>query len=136
MAFRIIDATGNAIEVVPAFKKENHSTVIILENVKPEDTEGVRAEGSPPDEIQFLNDVEIEAREALIKAAREKVEGLPPKILEQAHKHVQDGDLDGAAEAYILYLNATPEVETKERSEARKFLLENFNIRWLAGSAS
>jgi len=45
---------------------------------------------------------EIEAREALIKAARKKVEGLPAWILEQAHKRVQDGDLDGAAEAYIL----------------------------------
>jgi len=32
------------------------------------------------------------------------------------------------AEAYILYLNATAETETKERGEARKFLLDNFNI--------
>ena len=136
LGFRIVDSTGNAIEVVPAFKKENHNTVIILENVKPEDTEGIKAQGSPPDEIQYLNDVEIEAREALIKAAREKVEALPPKILEQAHKHVQDGDLDGAAEFFILYLNATAEAETKERSEAKKFLLDDFNIRWVASSPS
>ena len=131
LAFRIVDSSGNAIEIVPAFKKENHNTVVILENVKPEDTEGIKAQGSPPDEIQYLNDVEIEAREALIKAARKKVEGLPAWILEQAHKRVQDGDLDGAAEAYILYLNATAETETKERGEARKFLLDNFNIRWV-----
>lgn len=136
LAFRIVDSSGSAIEVVPAFKKENHNTVVILENVKPEDTEGIKAQGSPPDEIQYLNDVEIEAREALIKAAREKVEGLPAKILEQAHKHVQDGDLDGAAEAYILYLNATAEAETKERGEAKKFLLDDFNIRWVASSPS
>ncbi len=136
LAFRIVDSSGNAIELVPAFKKENHSTVVILENVKPEDTEGIKAQGSPPDEIQYLNDVEIEAREALIKAAREKVEGLPAKILEQAHKHQQDGDLDGTAESYILYLNATPEAETKERGEAKKFLLDNFNIRWQASSPS
>jgi hypothetical protein len=136
LAFRIVDSSGNVIDVVPAFKKENHNTVIVLENVKPEDTEGVKAQGSPPDEIQYLNDVEIEAREALIKTAREKVEGLPARILEQARKRVQDGDLDGAAEAYILYLNATPEGETKERGEGKRFLWDNFNIRWVANSAS
>ena len=136
LAFRIVDASGNAIEVVPAFKKENHGTFVILENVKPEDTEGIKAQGSPPDEIQYLNDVEIEAREALIKAAREKVEGLPAKILDLAHRRLQDGDLDGAAEAYILYLNATPDADTKERSEGKKFLEGNFNIRWGASSAS
>ncbi len=136
LGFRIVDASGNAIEIVPSIKKENHNTVVILENVKPEDTEGIKAQGSPPDEIQYLNDVEIEAREALIKAAREKVEGLPARILEQAHKRLQDGDLDGTAESYILYLNATPEAETKERGEAKKFLLDNFNIRWQANSPS
>jgi hypothetical protein len=136
LAFRIVDSTGNAIAVVPAFKNEKHTVVIVLENVKPEDTEGIKAQGSMPDEIQYLNDVEIEAREALIKAARERVEGLPARILEQARKKVLDGDLDGAAEAYILYLNATPETETRERGEAKKFLLENFNIRWVANSAS
>jgi hypothetical protein len=136
LAFRIVDASGNVIDVVPAFKKENHNTVIVLENVKPEDTEGVKAQGSVPDEIQYLNDVEIEAREALIKTARDKVEGLPARILEQARKKVQDGDLDGAAESYILYLNATPEGETKERGEGKKFLWDNFNIRWATNAAS
>ena len=76
LAFRIVDSSGNVIDVVPAFKKENHTTAFVLENVKPEDTEGVKAQGSVPDEIQYLNDVEIEAREALIKTARDKVEGL------------------------------------------------------------
>jgi hypothetical protein len=136
LAFRIVDSSGNVIDVVPAFKKENQRTVIVLENVKPEDTEGVKAQGSVPDEIQYLNDVEIEAREALIKTARDKVEGLPARILEQARKRVQDGDLDGAAESYILYLNATPEGETKERGEGKKFLWDNFNIRWATNSAS
>jgi hypothetical protein len=131
LAFKIVDSTGSAIEMVPAFKKENHNTVVILENVKPEDTEGIKAQGSPPDEFQYIYDVEVEAREALIKAAREKVEALPARILEQAHKRLQGGDLDGAAEEYILYLNATAETETKERGEARKFLRENFNIRWV-----
>lgn len=136
LAFRIVDSSGNVIDVVPAFKKENHTTVVVLENVKPEDTEGVKAQGSPPDEIQYLSDVEIEAREALIKTAREKVEGLPARILEQARKRVQDGDLDGAAESYILYLNSTPEAATKEREEGKKFLLDNFNIASVANSAS
>ena len=133
VAFRIVDSSGNVIDEVPAFKRENHTTVVVLENVKPEDTEGVKAQGSVPDENQYLNDVEVEAREALIKIAREKVERLPARILEQARKRVQDGDLDGAAEEYILYLNATPEAETKERDEGKKFLWDNFNLRWVAG---
>jgi hypothetical protein len=42
---------------------------------------------------------------------------------------VASNDLDGAAEAYVLYLNCTPAATTTERIEATHFLSENFNIR-------
>jgi hypothetical protein len=129
VAFRILDLGGDAIEPAMSISKTNHKQAVVLENVKPEDTEGVKAQGSPPNEIQFLNDVEIDARDALIKGVVEKVQGLPQKILALARKQAQDGDLDGAAEKYILYLNATPEGQTPARAEAQKFLQDQFNIR-------
>ena len=42
---------------------------------------------------------------------------------------------DGSAEAYILYLNSTPEANTPERDEAKKFLHEQFNMVWPEKSA-
>jgi len=57
------------------------------------------------------------------------VRSLPQKILTLARKRAQEGDLDGAAEKYILYLNSTPEGQTPERAEAQKFLQEQFNMR-------
>jgi len=102
--------------------------------VKPEDTKNVKQTGAPPDEAQFLTDVEIAARVALIKDVREKVESLPSKILAQARKRLMDGDTDGTAEAYILYLNSTPSAQTPEREEAKKFLREQFNMTWPSSS--
>jgi hypothetical protein len=136
VAFRIVDASGDAIEPATSINKTNSKQVVVFENVKPEDTAGVKAQGSPPDEIQFLNDLEIEARDALIKTVVAKVQGLPQKILALARKQAQEGDLDGAAEKYILYLNATPEQATPARGEARKFLEEQFNIRPAGASTS
>ena len=132
LAFRIVDASNNAVEPAMPIAKNAEKTFVILENVKPEDTEGVKTEGTAPDEIQFLADVEIEARDTLIKAVTEKVSGLPAKVLAQARKRAADGDLDGAAESYILYLNSSPDTKTSERDEAMRFLQSQFNLRQVA----
>lgn len=91
--------------------------------------------GAPPDEAQFLGDVEVATRISLIKDVKEKVESLPSKIFAQAQKHIMDGDNDGTAESYILYLNSTPDSPTKEREEAKKFLRDQFNMIWPGSSA-
>ena len=91
--------------------------------------------GTTPDENQFLGDVEIGARGDLIKEVKDKVQTLPSKILAQARKRFMDGDTDGSAEEYILYLNSTPEAPTPERDEARKFLHDQFNMVWPDGAA-
>jgi hypothetical protein len=136
IGFRINDANGNTIDSITPISKQDHKTAIVLENVKPEDTEGVKQQGSVPDDSEFLIDLEIQARDVLIKQVREKVAGLPAKILAQARRLNADGDLDGAAEAYILYLNSTPESETAGREEAKQFLHDQFNITRIASSAS
>jgi hypothetical protein len=135
LGFRISDASGSTIASNPSIKKQAEKQFIVLENVKPEDTKGVKQTGALPDENQFLGDVEIEARGDLIKEVREKVQTLPSKILAQARKRLMDGDTDGTAESYILYLNSTPDGQTPERDEAKKFLREQFNMIW-PGSAA
>ncbi len=128
LAFRLNDRSGNVIEPTVSVHKDNHKSAVVLENVKPEDTEGITNKSVEPDEVQFLTDLEIEARDALVKAVREKASGLPAKILEAARSRAQRGDVDGAAEAYVLYLNATPETRSPERDEAAKFLHDQFNL--------
>ena len=136
IGFRIVDVNGTTIDTLPPITKQSHVTAVVLENVKPEDTEGVKEQGTPPDETQFVTDLDIQARDALIKAVMEKVQDLPAKILAQARQHVAEGDTDGAAEAYILYLNSTPDTDTTGREEAKHFLQEQFNIIRIASSAS
>jgi hypothetical protein len=129
LAFRLVDANGNVLDSAPPIQRTTHKVFTVLENVKPEDTEGVRPQGAPPNELQFLTDIEIEGRDTLIKAVREKVEDLPKKILEQAKKKAADGDLDGAAESYILFLNSSPEAMKVERDQTKRFLQDQFKVR-------
>lgn len=135
LGFRIVDNNGAVIASNPSIKKQAEKQFIVLENVKPEDTKGIKQTGAVPDENQFLGDVEIGARGDLIKDVKDKVELLPSKILAQARKKYMDGDTDGTAESYILYLNSTPDTPTPERDEAKKYLRENFNMAW-PGSAA
>jgi len=135
LGFRVVDSNGNTIASNPSVKRSNQKQFVMMENVNPTDTKGVKQGGSPPDEAQFLGDVEIAARIALIDEVKEKVKSLPGKMLAQARKHVMDNDTDGTAEAYILYLNSTPDTPTPEREEAKKYLRDNFNMVWTGGSA-
>jgi hypothetical protein len=135
LGFRIVDTNGIVIASNPSIKKQAENKFVVLENVKPEDTKGIKQTGAVPDESQFLGDVEIGARGDLIKEVKDKVETLPATILAQARKRHMDGDTDGTAESYILYLNSTPNTPTPERDEAKTFLRENFNMVW-PGSAA
>ena len=128
LAFRLTDPAGALAAPPIPIKKENHKVFVLLENVKPEDTEGIKLQNVPPDEAQFLTDVEIQARESLIKSLQERVSHLPEGIIAEARKRAQANDLDGAAERYILYLNATAATSTPEREESAKWLLERFNV--------
>ncbi len=129
LAFRLVDTDSNVLDSAPPIQRTTHKVFTVLENVKPEDTEGIKPQGTPPNELQFLTDIEIEGRDTLIKAVTEKVENLPKKILDQARRRASEGDLDGAAESYILFLNASSDGQKAERDEAKHFLLEQFNIR-------
>src|SRR5947209_1575727 len=128
VGFRITDQSGNVIDPGDMVRKENHKSAVVLENVKPEDTEGVTKQDPEPDETQFLIDQEIAARDELVKIVREKAAALPAKILQEARSRAQRSDTDGAAEQYVLYLNATADKPSPERDEASKFLHDQFNV--------
>src|SRR5262249_19705960 len=128
LAFRINDSLGTVIEPSASLSKDKHKSAVVLENVKPEDTQGVTNQSVEPDEVQFLTDLEIEARDTLVKSVREKAAGLPAKILQEARNRAHRNDMDAAGEEYVLYLNATPAASSVEREEAVKFLRDQFNL--------
>jgi hypothetical protein len=128
LAFRLADQNGNVADPSPSIQREDHKTYVVLENVKPEDTEGVKAMNTPPDEVQFVTDLELQARDAIVKAISEKAAHLPEKVLQQARQRAQQQDIDGAAAEYIVFLNSTPENGPPERAEAAGFLHDHFNL--------
>ncbi|MCU1255473.1 MAG: hypothetical protein JWM83_1772, partial [Candidatus Angelobacter sp.] len=135
LAFRLTDTSGNVIDSTPSIQREDHKTHVVLENVKPEDTEGIKAMNTPPDEEQFVTDLELQARDALVRAIGEKAAHLPEKILQQARQRSQQQDIDGAAAEYIVFLNSTPDNGAAERAEAAGFLRDHYNLA-VATSAS
>jgi hypothetical protein len=128
LAFRFRDRAGNVVGQPGDVRKDNHKTAVVLQDVKPEDTEGITNQGVEPDETQFLTDLEVEARTAMVKAVREKAAELPAEVLQQARALTKQGDIDGAAELYVLCLNSTGEAVSPERDEAARFLHERFNL--------
>ena len=126
--FQFRDRAGNVVGQPADVRKDKHTTTVVLQDVKAEDTEGITNQGVEPDGAQFLTDLEIDSRNALVKAVREKVTELPAEVLQAARTLEQQGDTDGAAELYVLYLNATPQVASPGRDEAVKFLRDQFNL--------
>jgi tetratricopeptide (TPR) repeat protein len=130
MQFRITDAAGHVVgDPMKILKGEQPKKFIILDNIKADDTKGLKERDTPPDELQLLTDVEIEARDSIVEAARAQAKDLPQKILAHARDLVASNDVDGAGESYVLYLNSTPVSDSQERAEASRFLATNFNLR-------
>lgn len=129
LQFRINDSTGTVVEPGTLISRKGAKQYVVLEDVKPEDTQGVKKEGTIPDEIQFLTDVENIARDELLKKVRESVAKFPDKIFEKAQRLAASGDNDGAGESYILYLNSTAADGNPKREQAEKFLRDQFNIK-------
>jgi hypothetical protein len=128
IAFRANDTNAQAPPYGDSIKLEVPKTVNLLENVKPEDTEGVVEEGSPPDDYQLLATAESQAQDAMVKKLTDWIQNLPARVLQDAHDALARQDKELAAERFVLYLNITPEKDTPERQEAAAFLRNEFNI--------
>jgi len=129
LQFHILDDSGT--EVVPRIliHKETPNSYTELKDVKPEDTQGVKNDFVIPDENKFFEQTEYSARDELIEDARKKIAELPGIVLGAADRKAANGDSDGAAELYILYLNCTPIANTPERNKAQKYLADQFNFK-------
>jgi hypothetical protein len=128
LQFRIGDAfSGQMAELVPT-TKEAQKQYVLLENVKPEDTQGIREAGTMPDSAEFLSTLEQSALDALIAAVRKRVGELPKKIYADASSKENEADFDGAGESYLRYLMIARDDDSAERKHARKFLQEQFNM--------
>ncbi|HEY2234766.1 MAG TPA: hypothetical protein VGK01_14930 [Candidatus Angelobacter sp.] len=127
LGFRITDNAGRLVEPTVQVNLDNPKTFVVLDNVKPEDTESVKMQDKLPPENPIREELEIQARNELVKKVKEKVATLPQKILDEARRRASEKDFDAAAEQYILYLNATPE-DDPNRDEANKFLQDNFRV--------
>jgi hypothetical protein len=129
LQFRIGETlSGQMTEFVP-ITKEDHKQVVVLEGVKAEDAKGVKPSGTLPDRTEMLAGLENSARDALIDAVRTRVEALPKSIYEGGKKKELDGDMEGAAEAYLRFLNCTRDEDSAERAHAREYLKAQFHLR-------
>jgi hypothetical protein len=128
LQFRIGEALSEPRTDLVPISREEHKKDILLEDVKPEDTAGIQSAGTVTDPAEFMTALENSARDELIAAVRKKVEALPEKIYQKASGREKEGDLDGAGEAYLRFLNLTHEDNSIERVHAKQFLMENFNM--------
>ncbi len=128
LQFRILDSSGDEVVQRIPVRRELLKEYSLYQNVKPEDTKGVRSEGVVPNENDYFEEAENQARDELIEKAKAKVAELPAIVLSRADRKASGGDNDGAAELYILYLNSTPVADTPERLRARKFLVDQYNF--------
>jgi hypothetical protein len=129
MHFSIRDATGKAIAMAAPVSVSKQQDIVTLVGNKPGDTSVEPAGGGVLTEAQFLDQVEAEASDALLKAAKECVAGLPKLILQSADQKASVADMDGAAELYMLYLDSTERQATPDWKMAQRFLLDNYNFR-------
>lgn len=130
LQFRILDSAGT--EVVPqvTVSKDSPAEYTQLDGVQATDTQGVHPKtGMVPQDSDFFLAAENGIRDLLVEKVRAQIASLPQIVLQRAEQHVADGDFDGAAERYILYLKSTPDKDTPERARAKQFLLVHYNFR-------
>ncbi|MCU1285862.1 MAG: hypothetical protein JWO13_2212 [Acidobacteriales bacterium] len=128
VALRLADPAVESSKLSDSVRVDVPKTIVLLENVKPEDTDGIVGEGDPLDEIQLLAEAESQAKSVMVKKLIDWVHDAPPKFLTEARNRSSNNDLEAAAERYIVYLNSTGMKSTPERAEAQQYLKTNFNV--------
>jgi tetratricopeptide (TPR) repeat protein len=115
---------GNA-EVV---EKGDPRQFVLIEDVKPEDTNGVKPTGTSPNTRELQTALENTVRDLLIEKVKARVSRLPQELYSRAKAKEDEEDINGAGEAYLRYLSATSEDGSAERKHAKGFLKSNFNM--------
>ena len=128
ISFRISESYSDSRGAMDSVHVEIPNKVTVLENVKPEDVDRVVEEGIPPDEVELRRRAENQASEELLRKLIQRLNEVPQKVIEQARAYASNGDLEAAAEKYVLYLNTTAGKSNPERSEAQEFLRKEFDV--------
>jgi len=128
LQFRIENSLSEQRTNLVPITREEHKKDILLEDVKSDDTQGIKTSGTLTDPAEFMTALENSARDELIAAVRKRVEALPAKIYQSASSREKEDDLDGASEEYLRFLNLTKEDNSVERIHAKQFLMANFNM--------
>lgn len=129
LQFRIAETLSGQMGDAVMVEKEDPRQFVLLEDVKPDDTEGVKLTGTAPNSKELQTALENSTRDELVEAVRLKVKKLPLRIYNEARSKEQEENADGAAEDYLRFLSCTLDDGSTEREHAKSFLAQQFNMR-------
>lgn len=129
LQFRIGETLSGVMGDPIGVDKEDSKQYVMVENVKADDTEGVKLGGTTPDTRELQTALENGARDELIQKVQLKVQELTREVYDAGKSREQEENVDGAGEYYLRYLSCTPENGSAERRHAKEFLAEKFNMR-------
>jgi len=135
LQFRLGETLNGQMDDAVLVDKSDPRQFILLEDVKPDDTEGVKLAGTTPNSKEMQTALENAIRDELIAAVQLKVKELPLRIYNEAKSKEQEENVDGAAEEYLRFLSCTVEDGSAERQHAKSFLAQQFNMRPEASSS-
>jgi hypothetical protein len=128
LQFSIGRAEGGTLWPPDDVGLEEPKQAVLVQDVKQDDSDGVKLNDAQPDTQEMQRALEIRVRDLLIASVGKRVRELPAKIFDEAKSNVQQQNLDDAGEAYMRYLWVTPNEKTPERAEAEKFVQDQFNF--------
>ena len=129
LQFRIGETLSGVMGDPVAVEKVDTKQYVLVEDVKADDTEGVKLGGTTPDTRELQTALENGARDELIQKVQLKVQELPRVVYDAGKSREQEENVDGAGEYYLRYLSCTAENGSAERRHAKEFLAEKFNMR-------
>lgn len=135
LQFRIGETLSDRKGEAEVVQKDENKQFVLIEDVKPEDTENVKPTGTTPNTRELQTALENTVRDMLVEKVKARVSQLPQEIYRQAQSKEQEVNIDGAAEAYLRYLSCTPDDGSAERKHAKDFLASNFNMHPTVGAS-
>jgi hypothetical protein len=129
LQFRIGETLSGQMGDAVVVERADPKQYVILEDVKADDTEGVKLGGTTPNTSELQTALDNAARDELIEKVRLKVQELPRAVYDAGKSREQEENMDGAGEYYLRYLSCTTEDGSAERRHAKEFLAEKFNMR-------
>ena len=129
LQFRIGETLSGQMGDAVVVEKEDPRQFVMLEEVKADDTEGVKLGGTTPNTSELQTALENAARDELVEKVRLKVQDLPREVYDAGKAREQEENADGAGEYYLRYLSCTAENGSAERRHAKEFLAGKFNMR-------